>query len=90
MIELQEASRKAQEAGGRAGLGFPKTGAQDLLARGIAGLEGATGRVFGDQTNPRLVSVRSGAARPMPGMLIVTVRPEAEIAEIERWRRRKA
>lgn len=46
--------------------------ARDLregLADGIAFLEGATGRSFGDARKPLLVSVRSGAARSMPGML---------------------
>ncbi|HET8650196.1 MAG TPA: pyruvate, phosphate dikinase [Gemmatimonadales bacterium] len=32
-------------------------------------LEGATGKHFGDGTNPLLVSVRSGAAVSMPGMM---------------------
>ena len=41
----------------------------DGLAEGIAFLEDATGRVFGDRRRPLLVSVRSGAARSMPGML---------------------
>ncbi|MBI1204082.1 MAG: pyruvate, phosphate dikinase [Rhodopseudomonas sp.] len=39
------------------------------LRDGIAFLESATGRIFGDRRNPLLVSVRSGAARSMPGML---------------------
>lgn len=39
------------------------------LREGIAFLENATGRKFGDRRNPLLVSVRSGAARSMPGML---------------------
>jgi len=39
------------------------------LKEGIAFLEGATGRRFGDRRQPLLVSVRSGAARSMPGML---------------------
>ena len=39
------------------------------LREGIAFLESATGRQFGDRRNPLLVSVRSGAARSMPGML---------------------
>ena len=45
---------------------------QDLAAglrEGIAFLEGATGRQFGARRDPLLVSVRSGAARSMPGML---------------------
>jgi pyruvate,orthophosphate dikinase len=39
------------------------------LKQGIEYLENATGRRFGDRRNPLLVSVRSGAARSMPGML---------------------
>lgn len=41
----------------------------DGLAEGIDFLENATGRIFGDRRRPLLVSVRSGAARSMPGML---------------------
>jgi pyruvate,orthophosphate dikinase len=41
----------------------------DGLADGIAFLEKASGRLFGDRRRPLLVSVRSGAARSMPGML---------------------
>ncbi len=47
--------------------------AEDLLRRmltkGIGELEHATGRIFGDSRLPLFVSVRSGAARSMPGML---------------------
>ncbi|ACB96656.1 PEP/pyruvate-binding domain-containing protein [Beijerinckia indica] len=39
------------------------------LEEGIAYLEEATGRRFGDHRHPLLISVRSGAARSMPGML---------------------
>jgi len=39
------------------------------LDQGIAKLEEATGRRFGDPRAPLLVSVRSGAAQSMPGML---------------------
>ena len=39
------------------------------LKQGIAFLEGATRKRFGDNWQPLLVSVRSGAARSMPGML---------------------
>lgn len=42
---------------------------RDGLQEGIAFLEAATGRSFGDRRRPLLVSVRSGAARSMPGML---------------------
>ncbi|MFG1297368.1 PEP/pyruvate-binding domain-containing protein [Xanthobacter variabilis] len=39
------------------------------LAEGIGFLQEATGRTLGDRRKPLLVSVRSGAARSMPGML---------------------
>ena len=39
------------------------------LAAGIAALEAASGLRFGNRRRPLLVSVRSGAARSMPGML---------------------
>ncbi|MGY3486052.1 pyruvate,orthophosphate dikinase [Bradyrhizobium sp. USDA 4011] len=42
---------------------------RDGLKEGIAFLERTTGRRFGDHARPLLVSVRSGAARSMPGML---------------------
>jgi pyruvate,orthophosphate dikinase len=42
---------------------------EDGLRHGIAFLERATGRRFGDRRTPLLVSVRSGAARSMPGMM---------------------
>ena len=41
----------------------------DGLSEGIAFLEKATGKLFGDRRRPILVSVRSSAARSMPGML---------------------
>ncbi|HVE22870.1 MAG TPA: PEP/pyruvate-binding domain-containing protein [Acidocella sp.] len=41
----------------------------ECLAEGIGFLESATGQRFGDRRRPLLVSVRSGAARSMPGML---------------------
>ena len=41
----------------------------DGLDEGIAFLERVTGKAFGDRRRPLLVSVRSGAARSMPGML---------------------
>ncbi len=39
------------------------------LSEGIEFLEQATGLTYGDRRRPLLVSVRSGAARSMPGML---------------------
>lgn len=41
----------------------------DLLQRGVAILEQATNRSFGGSRRPLLLSVRSGAAASMPGML---------------------
>ncbi len=46
-----------------------KQALSDGLRGGIEFLEGATGKRFGDRRRPLLVSVRSGAARSMPGML---------------------
>lgn len=39
------------------------------VLEGLAGLEGRTGRRLGDPESPLLVSVRSGAAVSMPGMM---------------------
>ncbi|WP_072381820.1 pyruvate, phosphate dikinase [Novosphingobium sp. NDB2Meth1] len=39
------------------------------VAGGVAHIEQATGRTFGDPANPLLVSVRSGARVSMPGMM---------------------
>lgn len=45
------------------------SGLEDELDRGIAWLEGETGRTFGRGNRPLLLSVRSGAAVSMPGMM---------------------
>ena len=42
---------------------------ENMLSEGIAYLESVTGRRFGDRRRPLFVSVRSGAARSMPGMM---------------------
>jgi pyruvate,orthophosphate dikinase len=42
----------------------------DCIREHLAHLEKQTGRVFGDEKNPLLVSVRSGGAISMPGMMI--------------------
>ncbi|MCB9627162.1 MAG: pyruvate, phosphate dikinase [Sandaracinaceae bacterium] len=42
---------------------------RDAVREGLAGVEAATGLRFGDPSAPLLVSVRSGAAASMPGML---------------------
>ncbi len=45
------------------------TGLMDEVAKNIATLEKELGKKFGDSKDPLLVSVRSGAARSMPGMM---------------------
>lgn len=47
---------------------YPKTLKQELEAA-LAKMEKLTGKKFGDEKNPLLVSVRSGARRSMPGMM---------------------
>src|SRR5512139_618154 len=44
-------------------------GLMDSIKTHIKGLERKTGKRFGDATNPLLVSVRSGSAMSMPGMM---------------------
>ncbi|MBI5546468.1 MAG: pyruvate, phosphate dikinase, partial [Deltaproteobacteria bacterium] len=55
----------AYDEGGRK---MPKGLDKEVLAH-IAKLEKVTGKKFGDPEDPLLVSVRSGAARSMPGMM---------------------
>jgi pyruvate, orthophosphate dikinase len=45
------------------------TETQELLRTGLGALEEATGRRFGGERRPLLVSVRSGAPQSMPGMM---------------------
>jgi pyruvate,orthophosphate dikinase len=47
---------------------FP-SGLFDQVETGVASIEAATGKGFGDGANPLLVSVRSGAKFSMPGMM---------------------
>ena len=47
---------------------FPEGLEQEILAK-VKWVESKTGRVFGDPSNPLLVSVRSGAPISMPGMM---------------------
>ena len=44
-------------------------GLMDEVRRSVADLEAQTGKQFGSSTNPLLLSVRSGAAISMPGMM---------------------
>jgi pyruvate, orthophosphate dikinase len=52
----------------RSGREFPP-GLEDEIAAHMESLEGAAGKRFGDSEDPLLVSVRSGAAVSMPGMM---------------------
>ncbi len=52
----------------REGRKFPE-GLWDAVVENIHALEAETGRGFGDPDNPLVVSVRSGAAASMPGMM---------------------
>ena len=52
----------------RLGEEFPP-GLWDQVSEGLKAVESATGKSFGDRTNPLLVSVRSGAKFSMPGMM---------------------
>jgi len=47
---------------------YPKTLTKEVDIN-LKKLESATGKIFGDTKNPLLVSVRSGAASSMPGMM---------------------
>jgi pyruvate, orthophosphate dikinase len=47
----------------------PPPGLEDEVAAHLQRLEAATGKRFGDPADPLLVSVRSGAAVSMPGMM---------------------
>ncbi|MDQ1238135.1 MAG: pyruvate, orthophosphate dikinase [Thermodesulfobacteriota bacterium] len=51
------------------GTGELPDGLMDEVREHIQAVEKATGRVFGDPDNPLLVSVRSGSALSMPGMM---------------------
>jgi pyruvate,orthophosphate dikinase len=56
-------------AGREARAGRLADGLRADLAAAVAGLEAETGREFGGTGRPRVVSVRSGAAVSMPGMM---------------------
>ena len=45
------------------------SGLEDATVKAIRQVEKETGKIFGSETNPLLVSVRSGAAVSMPGMM---------------------
>jgi pyruvate,orthophosphate dikinase len=46
-----------------------ETALRRTLCEGMRALEGATGQTLGAKRNPLLISVRSGAALSMPGMM---------------------
>ncbi|HSO02792.1 MAG TPA: pyruvate, phosphate dikinase, partial [Gaiellaceae bacterium] len=59
-----DACRAYMAAGGKV-----PDGLEEEIAEHIAGLESRSGKRFGDHEDPLLVSVRSGAAVSMPGMM---------------------
>jgi len=59
-----EQCRRYDEGGG-----VMPEGLMDHVRTHVAMLERETGKIFGDASNPLLVSVRSGAAVSMPGMM---------------------
>jgi pyruvate,orthophosphate dikinase len=59
-----DACRAYMAAGGE-----PPDGLDDEVGKHVAALERRTGKRFGDTSDPLLVSVRSGAAISMPGMM---------------------
>ncbi len=48
------------------------------IKAGVAHIEKITGKKFGDQEKPLLVSVRSGARDSMPGMMDTILEPRSE------------
>jgi pyruvate,orthophosphate dikinase len=54
----------------------------ERLRQGIAFLESVSGRRFGDRRMPLLVSVRSGAARSMPGMMATVLDVGASLSAV--------
>src|SRR5262249_52461926 len=63
-VTVTAGARRAYMAEG----GLPD-GLEDEVARHVRHLEEKTGKRFGDPADPLLVSVRSGAAISMPGMM---------------------
>jgi pyruvate,orthophosphate dikinase len=59
-----EVCRQYYKVGNR----FPE-GLKEQIEAGLADIEKKTGKIFGDATNPLLLSVRSGAVFSMPGMM---------------------
>jgi pyruvate,orthophosphate dikinase len=47
-------------------------GLKEEYLAALARMEKETGKKFGDKENPLLLSVRSGAAASMPGMMVST------------------
>ena len=65
------------------GGGQAKQRLADSVVEGIGFLEKATGCSFGDRRRPLLVSVRSGAARSMPGMLDTVLNVGCSLAAVQ-------
>ena len=62
---------------------LPK-GLMDQVATAVKTLEKETGKKFGDKKDPLLVSVRSGAAVSMPGMMNTILEPRASMTSPSR------
>lgn len=81
-VVTTEACLRSRASGG----GVPQD-VRDALPAALAGLEEATGRTYGGGPHPLLVSVRSGAAVSMPGMMDTVLNlgmtPEVERALAE-------
>src|SRR4029078_4356288 len=71
----------------RTGGGIPD-GLDEEVAGHVAALEEKTGKRFGDRSDPLLVSVRSGAAISMPGMMDTTLNVTLDDKQRTNLRRR--
>ncbi len=58
-------------------------GMEDQVRSGVAAVESATGKRFGDPDQPLLVSVRSGAPVSMPGMMDTVLNLGLNVATVE-------
>jgi pyruvate,orthophosphate dikinase len=63
---------------------YPESLAEEVAAQ-LARLEAQAGQRFGDPQNPLLVSVRSGAARSMPGMMDTILNLGLSEAAVADW-----
>lgn len=64
-------------------------GLKEEMKRNITRLEKVTGKTFGDAQNPLLISVRSGAAVSMPGMMDTVLNLGLNDTIMKAWARNK-